>query len=191
MNGAVLALYGSPKTGGFSSKIHDALLEPLKDAGVNVTGFNPYYGKVLPCNACYFCRGNERCVNHDDMAGIYETLMSCSLVTVSSPVYFSGIASPLKALIDRCQFIWERREFVKAKAAFFIAVSGSVYSGAFDGMRVTVRHFFNTLNASFDENEFIFLEGSDSMSKVPEEALRKAAGIGGRYLPALLGMDGK
>jgi len=191
MNGGVLALYGSPKSDGFSSGIHDALLKPLRDAGINVTVFNPYHKKVLPCNACYFCRSNERCVHYDDMAGIYEMLMSCSLVTVSSPVYFSGIASPLKAIIDRCQFIWERREFVKTKAAFFIAVSGSAYSGVFDGLRITIRHFFNTLNASFDENEFIFLEGSDSMSNIPEEVLRKAADIGGGYLSALSGRGGE
>ena len=191
MNGAVLALYGSPRSGGFSSNIHDALLKPLRDAGADITVFNPYNKRVLPCNACYFCRGNGGCGNDDDMAGIYETLMSCSLITVSSPVYFSGISSPLKAFIDRCQFIWERRESVKGKAAFFIAVSGSSYSVAFDGLRATIRHFFNTLNASFDENEFIFLDGSDSMNNVPEEVLRRAAGIGSGYLSLLSGGSDK
>ena len=185
MNGSVLALYGSPNSDGFSSRIHDALLKPLRDAGVNITVFNPYQKKVLPCNACYFCRSSGYCINNDDMAAVYEMLMSCSLVTVSSPVYFSGITSPLKAFIDRCQFIWERRGSVKAKAAFFIAVSGSAYPGVFDGLRITIRHFFNTLNASFDENKFIFLEGSDSMNNIPEEVLRKAESIGSGYLPFL------
>ena len=119
------------------------------------------------------------------MAAVYEMLMSCSLVTVSSPVYFSGIPSPLKAFIDRCQFIWERRESAKTKAAFFIAASGSAYTGVFDGLRITIRHFFNTLNASFDENEFIFFKGSDSMCNIPDEMLQKAEDIGISYLTFL------
>ena len=186
MNDGVFALYGSPQSDGFSSTIHDALLKPLRDAGINVVAFNPYYKKVLPCNACYFCRSNEYCINSDDMAGVYEMLLSCSLVTVSSPVYFSGLSAPLKAFIDRCQFIWERKKNAKSKTAFFIAASGSAYSGVFDGLRITIRHFFNTLNASFDENEFIFLENSDSMNNIPEELLYKAELKGSRYLPFLL-----
>ncbi|MDR3238186.1 MAG: flavodoxin family protein [Spirochaetia bacterium] len=189
MNADVFSLYGSPRSEGFSSSIHDALLAPLKETGLRIMEFNPYFSGVLPCTACSFCKSNERCVNDDGMNALYETLMTCSLVTVSSPVYFSGLSSPLKAFIDRCQFIWERKGLVKPKAAFFMAAAGSAYEGTFDGLRIGIRHFFNTLNASFDEKEFIFLKGSDEMDGTPKEALRTAGAIGKKYR-AMLMQDG-
>ena len=59
--------------------------------------------KVNPCrgcNACYSSEGN-RCVQKDDMDGIYAKLAEADVLVIASPVYFYGISAQLKAVIDR------------------------------------------------------------------------------------------
>lgn len=181
MNGKILAIYSSPRASGFSSIIHDRLLSPFYKANSDIKIFNSYTNNVQPCDACAFCKTNDRCV-YDDMTSLYEDFLSCSLLTVSSPIYFSGLTSTLKAVIDRCQLIWNHKKYVKPKRALFIAASGSDYTTVFNGARLTMRHFFNTLNASFDENDFIFLAGTDNMKHVPDDVCARAESIGKKYV---------
>ena len=59
--------------------------------------------KVNPCrgcNACYSSEGNV-CVQKDDMSRIYGKLAAAEVLVIASPVYFYGISSQLKAIIDR------------------------------------------------------------------------------------------
>jgi len=39
----------------------------------------------------------------DDMDGIYPQLLDADVVIVASPMFFYGLTSQVKALIDRCQ----------------------------------------------------------------------------------------
>ena len=181
MSGDVLSIYGSPQRSGFSSTLHDMLLMPFREAEVDIAVFNSHENKVLPCDACLFCNENNKC-SHDDMSVLYQRLFSCSILTVSTPIYFSGVVSTLKAVIDRCQFLWHHKEAVKPKHALFIAAAGSDYSTVFQGALITIKHFFKTINASFDEEDFIFIKDTDKMKRLPDEILERARNIGEKYV---------
>ena len=57
---------------------------------------NPCIG----CNSC-FTRESNACFQNDDMVQIYEKLQNADIVVIASPVYFYGISSQLKAIVDR------------------------------------------------------------------------------------------
>ena len=57
-------------------------------------------GPCTGCNSCYTSDGNH-CVLRDDMELVYDELRLADIVVVASPVYFYGLSSSLKALIDR------------------------------------------------------------------------------------------
>ena len=59
--------------------------------------------KVNPCigcNSCFSREGNQ-CFQNDDMIQIYEKLRNADIVVIASPVYFYGISTQLKAIVDR------------------------------------------------------------------------------------------
>jgi multimeric flavodoxin WrbA len=186
MERTVLSVYGSPRGHGFSSNLHDILLGPLRDSGCPVISLQAFGMKISPCDGCGYCRLNPRCVHDDAMTGVYGMISACSLLVISSPVYFSGLPAPLKMIIDRCQVLWENPAGIFPKKGLFISVAGSDYRTVFDGSTLTVRHFFNTIKASCDEKDFLFLKGSDSMNMPPAHLQERARGIGEKYARLLL-----
>ena len=59
---------------------------------------------INPCMGCNSCfkRDDLSCIQKDDMQTVYDKLAKADMLVVASPVYFYGISSQLKALIDRC-----------------------------------------------------------------------------------------
>lgn len=99
----IVILSGSPRKGGNT----DLLVETfVKGASANnkveIISIQDY--KVNPCSACNMCFKNENnaCVQKDDMTKIYQKLNDADMIVIASPVYFYGLSSQLKAIIDRC-----------------------------------------------------------------------------------------
>lgn len=177
---SVFAIFGSPRAQSFSAELHQAFLAPIRQAGFSVTEFHPCRENFSACTGCGIC-ANAACVYNDAVSRAYEGIANCSLVSVSAPVYFSSLPAQLKAAIDRCQYLWERRTEMPRKHGFFISAAGSSYATAFTGSLLTMKHFFKTINASFTEDDFILLSNSDSIAKLPEALLIKAEKLGKRY----------
>ncbi len=62
-----------------------------------------YQSEVKPCTGCYYCwkSGTGRCVLKDDVAAIQQRMLDADVIIFSFPLYFFGMPSQLKALIDR------------------------------------------------------------------------------------------
>ncbi|MGN0301450.1 MAG: flavodoxin family protein [Anaerotardibacter sp.] len=112
-----ILLVGSPRINGNSAKVitlieKHFLLECPDDeiirydlADLNVTG----------CNGCDYCRINPCCVIDDDANDVIDEIINADQVYLACPVYFSGVPSQLKALLDRFQpLFWERLELKKS-----------------------------------------------------------------------------
>ncbi|TAL36657.1 MAG: flavodoxin family protein [Spirochaetes bacterium] len=187
----VLALYGSPRKKGHSARIHDAFLAPLAAVAsvkrVRVQGLN-----VSPCTACGHCRGGLSCVFDDDMSALYEEIERARLISISAPVYFSGLPGALKCVIDRFQVLWEARERGEKRPVpgegFFISVSGAEYRNVFLPSVTTIRHFFNSLGIAYREKNFLLFPAVEEKWKgqLPGEWLTRASAAGERYARALL-----
>ena len=75
---------------------------------------NEYVWNIRPCLGCDFCVSGK-CVQKDSMWDIYEKLKVVDLLVLSTPVYFYGVPSHVKAIIDRCQLFYNKKYIRKEK----------------------------------------------------------------------------
>lgn len=98
----IVVLLGSPRKNGNTDLLVRRFVEGASlHHEVEVVSVTDY--EVRPCRGCDSCFGKAEhpCCQKDDMGRIYEKLSSADVLVVASPVYFYGISSQLKAVIDR------------------------------------------------------------------------------------------
>jgi NAD(P)H-dependent FMN reductase len=184
----VLSIYGSPHDRGFSSSLHGTFLESFRSYGHDVREVHVYDEAIKPCTACGHCRDLFECIHDDIMNSLYPEILESTVISVSSPVYFSSLPGPLKNLIDRCQVLWERKRrdgvLPGERQGFIMLSSGQLYSNVFLPSLIVCRHFFNTIQCSYQEDEYVLLPRVESIDTVPAEAVEtlktRARGIMGR-----------
>ncbi|HOP61830.1 MAG TPA: flavodoxin family protein [Spirochaetota bacterium] len=181
----LLSIFGSPRKNGYSSRIHEELTIPFKERGFFIEKVYAYDASVEPCTGCSWCSDHRECAINDGMTGIYSLIRRADIIAISSPLYFSSFPSPLKAIMDRCQMLWEesRREPPpeKNKKGIFICAAGDHYKGMFDGVSMTIKHFYNAINAEYNPEDAILYHSSDSTGEISLEFLEKARIIGEKY----------
>ncbi|MGD1061446.1 MAG: flavodoxin family protein, partial [Methanomassiliicoccales archaeon] len=126
-----MGLFGSPRRGGNCDILLDAALESAKGAGAEVEKVELARLDVALCRACNDCFETGECAQVDGMKHIYSLLERADALILCSPIWFSGLSSPTKAVIDRCQCLWARGEFLgkplgegRGRRAAFISVAG-------------------------------------------------------------------
>ena len=127
-NRLVVGVLGSPRPRGNSDLLLDRALEGAREAGAEATKVSLSALDFKPCNGCNACLEDGECVISDDLQRLYELFDRAEVVIVASPIYFSGLSTLTKMMIDRCQCLWARREVLgrphdRHKGAF-IAVGG-------------------------------------------------------------------
>lgn len=162
----ICAIFASPRRDSFSSSLHDSFLSGSGISG-EISRFSPIEMNIAACKGCDFCSHNADCVIQDDMQILYKQLKESQIITLSYPLYFSGLPSPLKALIDRCQALWQQRENgiwtpPPTRRAIIIASAGKCYRGMFSPSLTILRHFFNTLGVKIDLETSMFYCNTDS-----------------------------
>ena len=63
-----------------------------------------YKKNVKACTGCYYCwkSGTGVCKIKDDVKKIHDKIYRADIIIISFPLFFFGVPSQLKALIDRC-----------------------------------------------------------------------------------------
>lgn len=121
----VVILMGSPRKNGNTALLCKAFADGAREHNeveiINVTDF-----EVSPCKGCNACAKLDglTCVQRDGMQRLYPILASADVIAVASPVYFYGISSQLKALIDRLHTPF-RNGFRVKKLALLLAAASS------------------------------------------------------------------
>lgn len=181
----LLSIFGSPRKNGFSTGLHEEMIIPFKERGFFIERLYAYDTDVRPCTGCGWCAGHDCCPISDAMTEIYRLIREADVISISSPLYFSSFPSPLKAIIDRCQLLWEegRREkiAVKTKKGLFICAAGDQYKGMFGGVSMGIKHFYNAINTAYEAEDAILYPLSDSTPEISLEFLQKAHIIGEKY----------
>jgi multimeric flavodoxin WrbA len=101
----ILVINGSPKgeksntlrlTGAFIGGISRAGNHPVETIAVSQKN-------IEPCRGCFCCweKTPGKCVITDDMGGILEKYRNADVIIWSFPLYYYGVPSKTKALIDR------------------------------------------------------------------------------------------
>lgn len=182
----ILGLYGSPRKRGNTERIHDMLLTDLGERGAEIMRLRVHDTDVAPCLEYTSCEKKGRCPIEDDMERVViPALRKADLITVSTPVFFYGVPAGLKALIDRTQITWARKNRLKLsdpaaawRRGFLISAGATTGEHLFTGVRLTVEYFFDAISAAYD-GDLVYrsveergdIEGIDSL-----EADIRAAG---------------
>ncbi len=143
--------------------------------------------RISGCRGCDGCEKSGMCVVQDDMQDIYHLLDDADVIILSSPIFFYGLTSQIKTLIDRGQAMWWRRILSKDSKGkkdnyrgrgYLIAVGATRGKNLFEGAKLTARYFFDALDMSYEGG--LFFRGIDSVGAVKEhpEALQQAHNLG-------------
>jgi multimeric flavodoxin WrbA len=97
----IVALLGSPRKGGNTDVLADALLRGARKEGAEVEKIALRDRKIAPCRACYGCKKSGKCVIEDDMAGVLKDLLEADVWVFATPVYWWGPSAQLKLALDR------------------------------------------------------------------------------------------
>lgn len=182
----VLGIAGSPRRGGNSDLLLDSFLAGSGAAGHDAEKIYVYDLRIAPCDEGNSCHKTGECRIKDDMQDIYRKLLEADCLIISTPVFFMGLPSQLKAMIDRCQSLWAKRFVLKKplrdddkkRYGYFLAVSGLNKKEAFTGAKETIKAFFYVLGFTY-KGELLF-EGVDRRGDIRsrEGALEQAYEMG-------------
>jgi len=182
----VLGIMGSPRIKGNTDLLLGEALKGAQSEGAEVEKIIVDKLKIAPCREYYGCLRDGNCVIRDDMDDIYPKLLDADSLIVASPMFFYGLTSQLKALIDRCQSLWARKYILKqdlpdsARKGAFIAVGATRGEQLFDGSILTVKYFFQTIGVQYVDE--LLVRGVDKREEIKEHptALSDAFELGRR-----------
>lgn len=98
----VLGLVGSPRKGGNTDIMVDAVLERAKADGHETEKVYLYEADIGPCIDCRGCSKDDLvCIVEDGMQKLYPKLESAGAIVFGTPVYWVGPTGTMKNLIDR------------------------------------------------------------------------------------------
>lgn len=99
----IVILSGSPHIQGTTAKLTDSFILGAKESGHEIVRFDTAFMDIHPCIACEKCHESEtaKCVFQDDMVEIGEALATADCIAMVTPIYYYGICTQLKTVIDR------------------------------------------------------------------------------------------
>ncbi len=110
----VLGICGSPKQEGSTTLFGlKKALEKVSEHGIDTEIIELGKFKIAGCDACGDCKKTGYCSINDDFSSKLFNILDDPEVkgfVFASPVYFGGMTSQMKALLDRC-VVFRRRGF--------------------------------------------------------------------------------
>jgi multimeric flavodoxin WrbA len=181
----VLGIMGSPRRGSNTEILLNRALEGAEQAGADVETVLVSKLEISPCLEIYACRKDGECVIKDDMQLLYKKLLEADHVIFASPMFFYGVTSQAKAVIDRCQALWVRKhelgigkEDKRERRGVFISVGATRGAKLFDGAVLTVKYFFDAIGVKYSGD--LLVRGIDNKAQIREHptALEDAFRLG-------------
>jgi multimeric flavodoxin WrbA len=184
-NMKVLGIMGSPRRQSNTEILLDKALEGAREAGAEVEKVLVSKLKISPCLEIYACLKDGNCAIKDDMRLLYEKLLEADHIIFASPIFFYGITSQAKAIIDRCQALWVRKHVLgmgkedkRVRRGMFISVGATRGTKLFDGAVLTVKYFFDAIGVKYSGD--LLVRGIDNKGQIREHpaALEDAFRLG-------------
>ena len=163
---------GSPRIKGNTDLLLEESLKGAQGQGADVEKLIVDKLKIAPCKEYLGCFKDGNCVIRDDMDTIYPKLLEADVVIVASPIFFYGVTSQAKALIDRCQALWARKHVLKqslpngGRKGAFIAVGATKGKRLFEGVILTVKYFFEAIGVEYADE--LLVRGVDARGEIRE-----------------------
>jgi multimeric flavodoxin WrbA len=173
----IVAIYGSPRKEGNTSRLLREAIKGMKEARATVQEFFLRDMQIKPCMEIYGCKETGRCVIQDDFQIIAEALEEADGIALASPVFFYTVSAHTKAFMDRCQSFWVKKYWIDRvpfgsrndkRAGLFISVGATKGQKLFDGVLLTVRYFLDAVDATLWKSLlYRGLDGPDDVLKFP------------------------
>ncbi len=183
----VLGIMGSPRRKSNTELLLDATLRGAVECGATTQKTVVCEMKINPCMEIYACAVDGNCSIRDDMRHLYDVLVSADCVVLASPIFFYGLTSQAKALVDRCQALWVRRYMLKSwqpdvasRRGALIAVGATQGPKLFDGVLLTAKYFFDAVGVGFVDQ--LLVRGLEERARVRDfpEHIDEAVALGKR-----------
>ena len=113
--------------------------------------------KIEYCLACNMCAEQleNYCVQKDDMLQIYESILRCDKIVITSPIYFNQIPGMLKSLLDRLR-PFGKHDLLEDKKIYLITI-GELSEGENNSVNENIKNYFEELSEIFGF-KFTFLK---------------------------------
>lgn len=158
----VLAIMGSHRKAKNTELALDTFLSELP-ANAEIEKVYLLDEDIKMCLACSYCEKEyAQCVIEDDMTALYDKFKAADVFVFASPVYFNGVTTLMKTMVDRIQMIFAcdfafKKSFIskdgQKKKAYLISLGGArLYDNQFIGSELTMNLVFKNLNADFCEH---------------------------------------
>ncbi len=150
----VLAISGSPRKDGNSDTLLNEFLRGMKENGLDAEVYHLRDLDIKHCKGCNSCFESGYCHIKDDMQILYARLEAADMIVLATPVYFSGMSSLMKQMVDRCQCLWARKEVMGQKIGppgrkgFLLCVGGQ-REPVFRNIISVTRSLFNSIDVSY------------------------------------------
>ena len=184
----VLGIAGSPRKNGNTDMLLAEFMRGAASKGAETKTVFLRDLQVSTCQHCDACLKAGICKIKDDMQGIYVDFQEADVIVLASPVQFTGVTAPMKAMIDRTQSLWAKKYVLKVpplgdrreRKGFFISTGGRKVPNLFDPMLVMIKTFFRIIDVKY-AGELLFsgIDEKGAIAKHPD-ALRQAFEVGQR-----------
>ena len=168
-----LGIMGSPRRQSNTEILLNKALEGAREAGAEVENVPVSKLKISPCLEIYACLKDGNCPIKDDMQLLYEKLLEADHIIFASPIFFYGITSQAKAVVDRCQALWVRKHVLgmggedkRERRGVFISVGATRGEKLFDGAVLTVKYFFDAISVEYSGD--LLVRGIDDKGQITE-----------------------
>jgi multimeric flavodoxin WrbA len=158
----ILGIVGSPRRNGNTESLVDEVLAGAKEAGGRTEKVILNELEIKPCQGCFRCKEDGRCVQQDDMAGLLEKMQQNPIWVLGTPIYWWGPTAQFKAFLDR----WvgaDRKLFASRSVILAIPFGGgsSSYARHTVGMFTDVFHYLG-----MDSIATVLAPGASSLGSV-------------------------
>ena len=98
----ILGINGSPRgTNSRTLKLVEAVLDGASKQGAETELVDICTLDLQYCIGCQVCYAEGTCIQEDDLADLWDKILSSDGLVLGSPVYINGVTAQLKTMIDR------------------------------------------------------------------------------------------
>ena len=142
----ITVITGSPRKNGTSNYMADEFIRGAKENGHEIYRFDSAYSDIRNCIGCNACSmGSKPCIHKDDFVELREHLLNSDVIVFATPMYYFGMSSTLKKVIDRFYSIDPQLK-AKQNKAVLISVQHSPVSAVKEPLNQHYQAILNWLN---------------------------------------------
>ena len=98
----ITVITGSPRKNGTSNYLADEFIRGAEENEHEIYRFDSAKADIKYCIACNACAmGSKTCIHKDDFVELREHLLEADVIAFVTPIYYFGMTSTIKKVIDR------------------------------------------------------------------------------------------